>query len=69
MGAWWWAMRVYEHGHGDMGTWLHGCMGLGSSGILIHVHNCNRAGWYVVQATVDIVFSVTNSICLPQYQL
>lgn len=33
---------VGTHGHGaHMGIWLHGCMRLGSTWMLIHVHGCN----------------------------
>ena len=29
---------------GKHGIWLHGCMGSGSSGILFHMHGCNKLG-------------------------
>ena len=50
-----WGLRIWAwacthvagtHGHErhvSMGVRFHGCMGLGSSGILIHMHGCKRA--------------------------
>lgn len=60
-GAAWQVMGFFEHGHGhtsicwehadigrhmNMGIQLHECMGLGSSGLMIHVQDCNKSGFH-----------------------
>jgi hypothetical protein len=47
--AWAWAymqmVDIYGHGRQTgIGIWLHECMRLGSSRILIHVHGCDMVG-------------------------
>ena len=35
-----------RYGHEHMVAWIHGCMGLDSYGILIHMQGCNGLGWH-----------------------
>lgn len=55
METWWQIMWTYKHGHGHghtftwqsmlmLDVWLHGCMRLGVSQMLTHMHGCKGLG-------------------------
>lgn len=43
--------NMHIHAYGKvwhvMDIWLHGCMGLGSFGMLIYMHGCNEWEWHM----------------------
>ena len=45
------SMGTNIHAHGKytqaMGIWMHECIRLGSSKVLIHMHRCNRLRWHM----------------------
>lgn len=49
-----------------MGNWLHVCMGLGPSGIFIHVHGCNWLGQHGSKLVISYIKNKSCVTCTPR---